>query len=81
MLLYGNNTSNKTEILIENYAKLLNSGVCSDEILVIVQNSKLKEEFIEKTKKLLTINYLTKFHIYSYFGLCSRILSNFRRKN
>lgn len=77
MLLYGNNTSNKTEILIENYAKLLNSGVCSDEILVIVQNSKLKEEFIEKTKKLLTINSLTKFHIYSYFGLCYNFIQEY----
>ena len=55
MLIFGNLKTNKTEILIEKYSNLLNSGVSSDEILVLVQNSKLKNEFIEKTKKLLKI--------------------------
>lgn len=78
MLIYGDLNSNKTEILIENYARLLDEGVNSDEILVIVQNSKLKKEFIEKTKKLLKINSLTKFNVYSYFGLCYNfILENY----
>ncbi|MCD8024654.1 MAG: hypothetical protein LUE64_03890, partial [Candidatus Gastranaerophilales bacterium] len=70
MLYYGNLSSNKTEILIKNYARLLNSGVSADEILVIVQNSKMKEEFINETKKLLTIDALSKFNVYSFFGLC-----------
>ena len=78
MLLYGSLKSNKTEILIQKYAELLNSGVSSDEILVIVQNSKLKEEFIEKTKAFLKIDALTKFNVYSYFGLCyNYVLDNY----
>ena len=77
MLLYGNLKSNKTEILIEKYAELLNSGIGSDEILVIVQNSKLKEEFIGKTKKLLKIDALTKFNVYSPFGLCYNVVSDY----
>ncbi len=70
MLIYGNLKTEKTEILIENYAKLLNEGVSADEILVIVQNSKLKEEFSDEVKKLLKIDALTNFNIFSHFGLC-----------
>ena len=77
MLIFGNLKTNKTEILIEKYSNLLNSGVSSDEILVLVQNSKLKNEFIEKTKKLLKIEVITKFNIYSYFGLCYNKLLEF----
>ena len=77
MLIFGNLKTNKTEILIEKYSELLNSGVNSDEILVLVQNSKLKNEFIEKTKKLLKIEVITKFNIYSYFGLCYNKLLEF----
>ena len=77
MLYYGNLKSDKTEILIQNYAKLLNEGISADEILVIVQNSKLKEEFIEKTKKLLKIEAVTKFHCYSFFGLCYNYISEY----
>ena len=77
MLIFGNLKTNKTEILIEKYSNLLNSGVNSDEILVLVQNSKLKNEFIEKTKKLLKIEAITKFNVYSYFGLCYNKLLEF----
>ena len=77
MLIFGNLKTNKTEILIEKYSELLNSGVSSDEILVLVQNSKLKNEFIEKTKKLLKIEAITKFNVYSYFGLCYNKLLEF----
>lgn len=70
MLLYGDLKSNKTDILIENYVNLLNSGISSDKILVLVQNSKLKEDFIEKVKPKLSIDGITKFNVYSYFGLC-----------
>ena len=76
MLLYGSLKSNKTDILIENYAKLLNNGINSDEILVIVQNSKLKDEFIEKVKTKLKVDAITKFNVYSYFGLCYNFVSD-----
>lgn len=77
MLLYGNIASNKTDILIEKYSDLLNKGINSDEILVILQNSKLKEEFLSKVKKNLKINALTKFNVYSFFGLCYNFVEEY----
>ncbi|MDO5437188.1 MAG: UvrD-helicase domain-containing protein [bacterium] len=77
MLIYGNLKSNKTEILIENYARLINEGISADEILVIVQNSKMKEEFVCGVKKLLKRDGITKFNIYSYFGLCYNFVSDY----
>ena len=55
MLLAGSIASNKTEILVEKYAQLLNRGVKSSEILVLVQNSTLKNSFIEKTLEKLEV--------------------------
>ncbi len=69
MLINGNLKSNKTDILIDSYAKLLNSGINADEILVIVQNSKKKNEFIKKTKEKLNIEALTNLNVYTFFAL------------
>ena len=44
MLLAGDISTDKTEVLIENYAELLNSGVDASRILVIVQNSNKKHK-------------------------------------
>ncbi len=77
MLLYGDISTNKTEILINKYLELLDQNISSDSILVIVQNSKLKEDFIEKVKNNLKINCLTKFNVYSYFGLCYNMVSEY----
>ena len=49
MLISGDISTNKTDFLIKAYADLLNSGVNSSEILVLVQNSNLKQNFINKT--------------------------------
>ncbi len=77
MLIKGHLNSNKTDILINEYAKLLNEGVAADDILVIVQNFKKKNEFIEKTKSLLTLDALTNFNVYTFFGLVyNSILDN-----
>ena len=77
MLLYGNISSNKTDILIEKYTELLNNNISSDDILVILQNSKLKEEFLSKVKKNLKINSITKFNVYSFFGLCYNFVQDY----
>ncbi len=69
MLIKGHLNSNKTDILVNEYEKLLNKGVAAEDILVIVQNFKKKNEFIEKTKKLLTREALTSFNVYTFFGL------------
>lgn len=77
MLIKGHLNSNKTDILIQEYAKLLNKGVAADDILVIVQNFKKKTEFIEKTKTLLSVDAITSFNVYTFFGLVyNSILDN-----
>lgn len=76
MLLQGAISSEKTDILVENYAKLLNSGVDSSKILVILQNSNKKNEFIQKTLEKLTIDAIEKLQIYSFFGLVYNTISD-----
>ena len=69
MLLEGSLASDKTNILIQKYADLLNSGVPASNILVIVPNSNLKNIFIEKTLEKLTINAIEKMEVHSFFSL------------
>ena len=56
-------------MLIEQYSKLLNSGVLASEILVIVQNSKLKNKFVESTLNQLTVQAVEKLEVHSFFSL------------
>ncbi len=69
LLINGDLSTNKTDILIEQYANLLNKGVPASEIIVLVQNSYLKNKFIEKTLQKLTINYFEKLQVYSFNSL------------
>lgn len=77
MLIKGNISSNKTDILINECLKLLNKGISADKILVIVQNSKKKNEFIKNIKENLEIDALTNLNVYTFFGLIyNKILEN-----
>ncbi len=69
MLISGDLSTNKTDFLIKAYADLLNSGVKSSEILVLVQNSNLKQNFINKTLENLTITNVEKLQVNSFFSL------------
>ncbi len=69
MLISGDLTSNKTSILAEHYARLLNSGIEASKILVLVQNSNRKREFSEKTLELLEIDCIEKLQIHSFNSL------------
>ncbi len=69
MLIEGSISSDKTKILVEEYARLLNSGISAGEILVLVNNSSAKEKFCERTFELLNIDCLEKMQVYSFFGL------------
>lgn len=69
MIIDGSVSSDKTNILIEKYASLLNSGVDASKILVLVQNSNLKNKFVNKTLSKLKIDCLEKMKVYSFFGL------------
>ena len=69
MLLEGSVSSNKTDMLIEKYAKLLNAGIPASKILVLVQNSQLKNKFVESTLNLLKIPAVEKLEVHSFFSL------------
>ena len=69
MLNSGDLSTNKTDLLIDAYVKLLNSGVNSSEILVLVQNSNLKQNFINKTLEKLEIRNTEKLQVHSFFSL------------
>lgn len=69
MLLSANISTNKTDVLIEKYAELLNSGIDASAILVLVQNSNRKQEFVTKTFEKLKIDCVEKLQVYSFFSL------------
>lgn len=69
MLFCADLSTNKTDFLINAYLGLLNSGVKSSEILVLVQNSSLKQNFINKTLEKLEVNCIEKLEVHSFFSL------------
>ena len=69
MLINGPVSSDKTQILIEEYARLINSGISSNEILVLVNNSSAKEHFVNSVLPLLNVPCIEKLQVYSFFGL------------
>ncbi len=69
MLISGDLSTNKTDFLINAYSDLLNSGIKSSEIIVLVQNSNLKQNFINKTLEKLEINCIEKLQVHSFFSL------------
>lgn len=69
MIFAGDLSSDKTDRLIKAYADLLNSGIDASEVLVLVQNSNKKNQFIEKTLSMLDIESFEKLQIHSFFSL------------
>ena len=76
MFIEGCLSSDKTDILIEKYAELINSGVKASEILVLVQNSTLKDNFLNKALEKIEINCLEKPLIHSFFSLVYNTVSD-----
>ena len=69
MIINASVKSKRTKLLIESYLKLLNSGVDPENILVLVQNSKKKKDFIEQIKKHSKNGSIGNIKIYSFWGL------------
>lgn len=69
MIFAGDLSSDKTDLLVNEYAGLLNSGVDASEILVLVQNSNKKNQFLEKTLSQLSVMCFEKLQIHSFFSL------------
>ena len=69
MFIEGSLVSDKTDILIEKCAQLLNDGVSASQILVLVQNSTLKNEFTKKVLEKLNVDCIEKLQIHSFYSL------------
>ncbi|MGN0017696.1 MAG: UvrD-helicase domain-containing protein [Candidatus Gastranaerophilaceae bacterium] len=69
MLIKGSVSSKKTQMLVEKYSELLNSGISSTDILVLVNNSTAKEKFINQTFEKLNVDCIERLQVYSFFGL------------
>ena len=76
LIIEGSIASNKTEILIDKYVELINSGISASKILVILQNSTLKNEFKEKVFEKINVNCIEKLQIHSFFSLVYNTVSD-----
>lgn len=76
LLIEGSLATNKTDLLIDKYCELVNSGVPTSSILVLVQNSTLKNSFEEKVFQKLTIDCVEKLKIHSFFSLVYNTISD-----
>ena len=76
MLITGSTASDKTSILKDKYTELINSGVSPSEILVIVQNSTLKNGFTEDVMNKIEVKSLEKLQIHSFYSLVYNTISD-----
>lgn len=77
MLINATFRSNKTEVLSQYYANLVNSGVSTDKILVLCLNSNKKQSFIKSVEERISAVNIGKYNIYTFQGLCyNAVLDN-----
>ena len=76
MLIEGSLATNKTDYLIDKYCELVNSGVSTSSILVLVQNSTLKNAFQDKVFQKLAVDCVEKLKIHSFFSLVYNTISD-----
>lgn len=76
MLIEGSIASKKTDFLIDKYSELINQGVSASQILVIVQNSTLKNQFQEKVFANISVDCVEKLQIHSFFSLVYNTVSD-----
>ena len=69
MIINASSNTNRTDILTDEYLKLLFNGIDAEDILVIVQNSNKKRDFIEKIKQKSKTGNIGSIKIYSFYGL------------
>ena len=76
MLIEGTLRSQKTSILIDNYVKLINNGVCSSEILVLCLNSSKKQYFINTAVEKINRKVFGELKIKTFYGLVYNAVSD-----
>ena len=66
----------REKILIDKYIELIDSGVKPSEILVLQQNSTLKQNFTKKVLERLKISSFEKLNIHSFFSIVYNALND-----
>ena len=69
MLLNSIKAEKREKLLVEKYCELTASGIKPSEILVLVQNSTLKKNFIQKILEKSTLSAFEKMQIHSFFSI------------
>ena len=59
----------REELLVKKYLELIDSGVKTSEILVLVQNSTLKKKFSEEVLNNLSLLAFENLNIHSFFSI------------
>lgn len=59
----------RTKVLVEKYTELISAGVKPSEILVLVQNSTLKKQFVDKILENINIDAIEKLNVHSFFSI------------
>lgn len=75
MLIQGSLGAGKTSFLIEKYIEFIDKGVKASEILVLCQNSFLKNKFIETIKSKLNKG-MGSINAYTFSGIAYRSILN-----
>ena len=66
----------KTKVLVDEFKSLLHNGIDASKILIILQNGKAKNEFLNEFFNSKDINIITKIQVYSFFGLVYNTVSD-----
>ncbi len=69
MLVNILDNKSRTKVLVNEFKTLLHQGIDSSKILIILQNGKAKNEFLDEFFKSEDINIITKIQVFSFFGL------------
>ena len=75
MLLNFFDAKSRKNLLEKKYLELISEGAKPSEILVLVQNSNLKNLFFENVLTNICVNALEKLNIYSFYSLVYNTLS------
>ena len=59
----------REDLLVKKYLDLISDGIKPSEILVLVQNSTLKNNFINKIYKNINLNAFEKLQVHSFFSI------------
>ena len=65
----------RTKVLVEKYTELISAGVKPSEILVLVQNSTLKKQFVDKILENIKIDAIEKLNVHSFFSIVYNTLN------